>query len=82
MPERVRMVLIGVALGAAWGAVLATIAAVTGSVSVAGFAYAVLTCGMIGGGIAALFGAFRISRRGERVMPKSPYRRYKRKGDR
>lgn len=79
MPERIRMVLIGVGLGAAWGVVLATIAGLTGSISVASFAYAVLTCGMIGGGIAALFGAFRVAQRGEKVMPKSPYRRYKRK---
>lgn len=81
MPERVRMVLIGVALGAVWGAILATIAALTGSITAASFAYSILTCGMIGGGIAALFGAFRVSRRGEKVMPKSPYRRYRRKGD-
>jgi hypothetical protein len=81
MPERIRMVLIGVALGAAWGAILALLAALTGSVTAASVAFSVLTCGMIGGGIAALFGAFRVARRGEKIMPRSPYRRYKRKGN-
>ena len=81
MPERVRMVLIGVALGGVWGAILAGLAALNDGVSTASAAYAVLTCAMIGGGIAALFGAFRVARRGERVTPKSPYRRYRRKGE-
>ena len=75
------MVLIGVALGAIWGAILAGIASINGGVNAASAAYAVLTCAMIGGGIAALFGAFRMARRGERVLPKSPYRRYTRQSD-
>lgn len=81
MPERIKMVLIGVLVGGIWGAVLAGLGSLAGSsVNAAAAAYSIMTCAMIGGGIAALFGAFRVAKRGERVTPKSPYRKYKKKG--
>lgn len=63
-------VLTGVLLGAVWGAVMwAVNAAIHGSWSGVVFTYLVLTMAMLGGGVAAFFGAVWVRRSGEHVGP-------------
>jgi len=70
-PNRWRIVLTGVALGALWGVVMWGInAAIHHSSSGVVFLYLVLTMAMIGGGVAAFFGAVGIRRSGESVSPR------------
>ena len=68
----------GAALGALWGSLMWLIFTLAGQDSGArGWAYLAITMGMIGGGVAAIFGAAGARKRGERVIPKvkPPFRR-------
>ena len=68
--SRLRIVLTGVILGALWGAVMFGInAAIHGSANGAVFAYLVITMAMLGGGVAAFFGARNVRRSGESIGP-------------
>jgi TRAP-type C4-dicarboxylate transport system permease small subunit len=73
----VRVVLLGVALGAIWGSVMWVISELSGRDSgVRGWIYLALTVAMIGGGVAAAFGVFAIRRGGEPASPADrPHRR-------
>jgi hypothetical protein len=76
VPSRLLVVATGVVLGAVWGSVMWLIFEVAGRESGArGWAYLAITMAMIGGGVAALFGANAARKRGERVAPRLPYRR-------
>jgi hypothetical protein len=76
VPSRLLVLLTGVVLGAAWGSVMWLIFEAAGRDSgVRGWAYLAVTMAMIGGGVAAIFGANAARKRGERVSPKLPYRR-------
>jgi hypothetical protein len=76
LPPRLAALVTGVALGAVWGAVMWLIFEVAGRDSGGrGLAYLVITVAMIGGGVAAIFGASAARKRGERVFPRLPYRR-------
>jgi hypothetical protein len=75
LPSRLVALITGVALGAVWGAVMWLIFEVAGRDSGGrGLAYLVITLAMIGGGVAAIFGASAARKRGERVVPRLPYR--------
>jgi len=70
-PPRVLQVGLGVLLGFGWGTLMWIIAEVAGRDSGwRGWLYVAITCAMIGGGVAAIFGATGARRRGERVMPR------------
>jgi hypothetical protein len=70
-PNRWRTVLTGVVLGAIWGVIMWGInAAIHQSSNPTVFLYLVLTMAMIGGGVAAFFGAVGIRRGGESVSPR------------
>lgn len=70
-PNRWRVVLTGVVLGAVWGVIMWGInAAIHHSSNGVVFLYLVLTMAMIGGGVAAFFGAMGIRRGGERISPR------------
>lgn len=76
LPSRVLVLATGVLLGLAWGSVMWLIFELAGRDSgVRGWAYLAVTMAMIGGGVAAVFGASSARKRGERVAPKLPYRR-------
>jgi hypothetical protein len=76
LPPRIQQLLLGAAIGAAWGVVLWVISQFTGSDNgVAALAYVVLVCAMIGGGVAAVFGGNQARKRGERVLPRFRRRR-------
>jgi hypothetical protein len=76
IPSRVALLLTGAVLGAAWGSVMWLIFELAGRESGArGWAYLAVTMAMIGGGVAAIFGANAARKRGERVSPRLPYRR-------
>jgi hypothetical protein len=78
IPPRIAILGLGVLLGAAWGSVMWMIFEVAGrETGVRGWGYLALTMAMIGGGVAAIFGANAARRRGERISPKIPYRRRK-----
>jgi hypothetical protein len=78
MPPRLLALFVGVGVGAIWGLVLFGIGLAIGNDYTAGtLGFLVLTCGMIGGGAASFLGAINARKRGERVMPKGPYRRSK-----
>ena len=78
IPPRLAVLAVGVALGAVWGSVMWMIFEVAGRETGArGWAYLALTMAMIGGGVAAIFGANAARRRGERITPRNPYRRRK-----
>jgi hypothetical protein len=65
---RAFIVLTGIALGGIWGVVMW---AITGQESGGrGLAYIAITMGMIGAGVAALFGAYGARKRGERISPR------------
>ena len=69
--SRLAIVLTGVALGAAWGTVMWAIFQLAGQESgVRGWAYLTITIAMLGGGVAAIFGASSAHRRGERIGPR------------
>ena len=76
MPSRMVVLLTGAVLGLAWGSVLWIIFEAAGRESgVRGWAYLAVTTAMIGGGVAAIFGANAARKRGERVSPRLPYRK-------
>ena len=71
LANRVVVVLLGVVLGALWGTVMWGVASLMGNDSgMRGLLYLALTLGMIGGGVAAIFGAVAVRRHGERVSPR------------
>ena len=75
-PSRIAIVLIGAALGFAWGSVMWLIFELAGRESgVRGWAYLAVSIAMIGAGVAAVFGANSVRRRGERVGPRLPFGR-------
>ena len=76
LPSRLAVLATGVVLGAAWGSVMWLIFEAAGRDSgMRGWAYLAITMAMIGGGVAAIFGASAARKRGERVAPRLPYRR-------
>jgi hypothetical protein len=76
IPPRLALLGTGVVLGAVWGSVMWLIFELAGRDSGArGWAYIAVTTAMIGGGVAAIFGANAARKRGERVSPRLPYRR-------
>ena len=69
--SRVAIVLTGVVLGAAWGTVMWAVFELAGRESgLRGWAYLTITIAMLGGGVAAIFGASSAHRRGERIGPR------------
>jgi hypothetical protein len=69
--SRAAIVLTGAALGAAWGTVMWAVFQLAGQESgVRGWAYLTITIAMLGGGVAAIFGASNAHRRGERIGPR------------
>lgn len=71
LDNRIVLVMLGAALGALWGVIMWGAATLLGSDSgLRGLLYLALTLGMIGGGVAAFFGAIGVARRGERVSPR------------
>jgi hypothetical protein len=74
--SRPAIVGVGVLIGAAWGLVMWALTTLLGQDSGGkGLAYLVVTMAMMGGGVAAIFGANAARRRGERVAPKLRRRR-------
>lgn len=74
--SRFAVVLSGVALGVAWGSIMWLIFELTGSESgLRGWAYLAISIGMLGGGVAAFFGATGARKRGERLTPRVRFRR-------
>ncbi len=70
-PNRFMILLTGVVLGAIWGTVMWGIFELAGRESgVRGWLYLTITIAMLGGGVAAFFGAVGATRRGERVSPR------------
>ena len=68
--SRVRIVLAGVILGAIWGGIMFGVnAAIHGSANGVVFIYLVITMAMLGGGVAAFFGARTVRRSGESIGP-------------
>jgi len=75
-PSRIAIVLTGVVLGFAWGSLMWLVFELAGRESgLRGWAYLAVTIAMIGGGVAAVFGANSARRRGERVGPRLPFSR-------
>jgi len=74
-PSRLRTIALGALIGVAWAAVMWLI--VGRDSGGRGFAYLAITLGMIGCGVAAIFGAGAAKKRGERISPKVklPFRR-------
>lgn len=66
--SRLRWVLWGVLLGLAWGTIMWAITGATGGVTV--WLYISITTAMLGGGVAALFGAMNARKKGERISPR------------
>lgn len=74
--SRIATVLTGVLLGAVWGTVMWGVSELLGRDSgLSGWAYLTFTVAMIGGGVAAFFGATGAARRGERIGPRLPFGR-------
>jgi hypothetical protein len=77
-PQRTRLgiVLTGVVLGAVWGTLMWGLFELLGRDSgLRGWLYLAFTVAMIGGGVAAFFGATGAARRGERIAPRLPFGR-------
>ncbi len=66
--SRVRWVLWGFLLGLVWGTIMWAVTGANGGVSV--WLYISLTTAMIGGGVAAIFGAMNARKKGERISPR------------
>lgn len=77
MPPRLKTLFMGAAIGAAWGVVIWLLAGIGGDPSGRLLAIQMITLAMIGGGVAAIFETFAARKRGERLFPKLPYRRWK-----
>ncbi len=65
---RLRWVIYGFLLGLAWGTLMWAITGATGGWKV--WLYIALTMAMIGGGVAAIFGARNARKKGERISPR------------
>lgn len=75
-PSRIRTVLTGLVVGAAWGAVMwAIMSALHQHTDGTVFIYLVCTTAMIGAGVAAFFGAVGVKRSGERISPRTRKRK-------
>ncbi|MEW6581999.1 MAG: hypothetical protein AB1416_04480 [Actinomycetota bacterium] len=75
-PSRLKVVGLGMALGAVWGVVMWGIFVLAGRPAAGDvLAYLVLSTAMIGGGVAGVFGATDVKRRGERIAPRFRRRR-------
>jgi len=72
--RRFRIIGLGMLIGLAWGTIMWAITGAQGGATV--WFYLAITMAMIGGGVAAIFGAMNARKRGERisprVMPKDP----------
>ncbi len=70
--NRWAQLLLGIVLGFAWGSIMWGFATLIGQETggVRGWLLIALPMGMIGGGIAAIFGARTVRARGERVGPR------------
>jgi hypothetical protein len=66
--SRLTMVAVGLALGFAFGTIMWAVRGADGSWTV--WLYIAVTTAMIGGGVAALFGAVGVKRKGERLSPR------------
>jgi hypothetical protein len=66
--SRLRWVVWGFVLGLAWGTIMWAITGATGGFTV--WLYIALTTAMIGGGVAAIFGAMNARKKGERISPR------------
>lgn len=74
--SRIATVLTGVVLGAIWGTVMWGLFELLGrDTGARGWAYLAFTVAMLGGGVAAFFGATGAARRGERIGPRLPFGR-------
>lgn len=74
--SRPAIVALGALVGVVWGVVMWALTSLAGQESGGrGLVYLALTMGMIGAGVAAIFGAFIVARRGERVTPRLRRRR-------
>ena len=74
--SRLAIVLTGAALGAVWGTIMWGIFQLAGQESgLRGWAYLTITIAMLGGGVAAFFGATTAHKRGERIGPRFRGRR-------
>ncbi|MCU0306457.1 MAG: hypothetical protein MUE51_01565 [Thermoleophilia bacterium] len=68
VPPRIKQVILGGLLGFGWGTLMWLITGADGGSRV--WLYIAITTAMIGGGVAAIFGAVGVRRRGERVSPR------------
>jgi hypothetical protein len=75
LPPRFVALVIGAAIGAAWGVLMWVFFSLTQDAGARDLIYIAGTSAMIGGGVAAIFGAVGARKRGERLFPRSPYRR-------
>ena len=74
--NRAALVGLGVLLGGAWGGVMWLVSVLLGrDAGIGDLLYLAITMAMIGGGVAAIFGASLARRRGEQVTPKLRRRR-------
>jgi uncharacterized membrane protein YciS (DUF1049 family) len=80
MPWRIKLVLLGVALGLLWGLILWVAGSLgNGEFEVVPLLMTLFAAGAIGGGVAAIFGTFTAKSKGEKIFAKMPYRRYRRR---
>jgi uncharacterized membrane protein YciS (DUF1049 family) len=80
IPWRIKLLLVGVALGLLWGTILWVVASLSnGEFEFSSLLVTLFAAGAIGGGVAAIFGTFTAKSKGEKIF-KSPYRKYRRKG--
>lgn len=77
LPPRLGILFTGAAIGAAWGFVIWLLAHIGGDPSGRVLVLQVVSLAMIGGGIAAIFETVNARKRGERLYPKLPYRRWR-----
>ncbi len=66
--RRFRTIALGMLIGLAWGTIMWAITGAQGGAVV--WLYIALTMAMIGGGVAAIFGAMNARKRGERISPR------------
>ena len=79
LPARLIALFVGAAIGAAWGLIMWLLFSLGDSDQGTQLAYIVITTAMIGGGVAAIFGSVGARRRGERLFPRLPYRRHRKR---
>ncbi len=66
--KRFRTIGLGLLIGLAWGTIMWAITGAQGGAAV--WLYISLTMAMIGGGVAAIFGAMNARKKGERISPR------------